>query len=101
MIKALKEAEGYVNKAAELLNVSRTYFYNKMKEYVTVQEALDEIREGRHDKVELALMKKIARGDTACIIFYLKTQCKQRGYIERQEIEHAGSVGFRVVEDGK
>ena len=43
---------------------------------------------------ELALYKAIQDGEGWAVCFYLKTQGKQRGYIERQEIEHSGAIGI-------
>ena len=86
MIKAIEEAQGYVSKACDILGCSRTTWYRHEKKYPTVREMVEEIREERHDFVENKLMNQIKNGNVACIIFYLKTQCKHRGYVERQEI---------------
>ena len=61
--------------------------YNYIDNYPSVKEARESVREKRHDYVENALMNRIDIGDTTAIIFYLKTQCKARGYVERQEID--------------
>jgi hypothetical protein len=99
VIKSIHEAKGYVCKAADLLSVSRKTFYNYLKKFATAQQALDDVREKRHDKVELALQNAIDEGNITAIIFYLKTQCKSRGYVERQEITgvDAGPVTLKVV----
>ena len=86
MISALKEARGFVSHACEILKCSRSHFYVKMRQFVTVQQALEDIREERHDFVENKLMKLIGDDNITAIIFYLKTQAKQRGYVERQEL---------------
>ena len=41
-------------------------------------------------------MNRIKSDDTTAMIFYLKTQGKERGYIERQEVEHSGAVDVVV-----
>jgi hypothetical protein len=42
------------------------------------------------------LFKLIKEGNVAATIFYLKTQGKQRGYIERQEV--TGADGAPIIE---
>ena len=91
MIAAIDKAQGFVSKAAEICGVGRTTFYTYLKKYSTVQQALEDTREKRHDFVELKLMKGIQEDNMTAIIFYLKTQCKQRGYVERVEQEHRGT----------
>ena len=46
----------------------------------------DEIREGMLDNVESVLYRQAMEGNTTSLIFLLKTQAKDRGYTERQEI---------------
>ena len=89
MISAIRAARGFVSKAAEILGVSRQTFYVYLRRYETVQRVLEEEREKRHDFVELKLMEGIKEGNTALIIFYLKTQARHRGYVER--VEHVGN----------
>jgi hypothetical protein len=47
------------------------------------------------------MMNLIDAENVAAIIFYLKTQCKDRGYVERQEITgaDAGPITIKVVYD--
>lgn len=85
MIGAIEEARGFVTKAADILGVGRTTFYTYLKKYATAQQALDDTREKRHEWVESKLMKAIDEGNLTAIIFYLKTQGKHLGYVERQE----------------
>ena len=92
VIDALQDAKGYVSKAASFLRCAPTTVYEYAKRYPTVQQAWDDIREERHDFVENALAKRINEGSDTAIIFYLKTQCKARGYIERQQIEQTLEV---------
>jgi hypothetical protein len=48
---------------------------------------IDDIKNIALDFVEDKLIGKIKDGDIVAILFYLKTQGKKRGYIERQETE--------------
>ena len=86
LIDAIEKSRGYVTKAAYLLGCSRSTFYVYLKRFKTAQQALEDVREARHDHVESKLMELIDGGNVAATIFYLKTQCKHRGYVERQEI---------------
>jgi hypothetical protein len=101
MIDALKEARGFVSKACFILGCGRTHFYSKLKQYTTVQQALEDIREERTDFVENKLMNLIDAENVTAIIFYLKTQAKHRGYVERQEITGAdgGKLTIEYVND--
>lgn len=93
MIDAIHDARGFVTKAASLCGVSRTTFYNHLSKHPTVQEALEDEREVRHDFVENKLMSAIDDGNVTAMIFYLKTQCKDRGYVERYQQELSGKDG--------
>ena len=46
---------------------------------------VEEIQESLIDDAESELQKLIKDGNTAAILFFLKTKAKARGYIERQE----------------
>ena len=59
-----------------------------MEEDEELKEIMVEGRNARLDFVESKLDKKISDGDTTAIIFFLKTQGKERGYVERQEFNH-------------
>jgi hypothetical protein len=97
VIEALEAADGYVSKTASLLGCSVKTIYNYRDKFVTVAEAWANIKERRHDFVENALHKQIKEGNVTAIIFYLKTQAKSRGYVERQEFAHGGKLGVNVT----
>ena len=99
MISAITEAKGFVTKACDILKCSRKTFYVYLKKYSTVQEALEDTREKRHEWVESKLMKAVGKDNLTAIIFYLKTQGKHLGYVERQEIE-TGDINIRIIRDG-
>ena len=94
MIAALEKANGYVSAACHDLGCSRQHWYNKLKTYPTVIAAAEAIREKRTDYVESKMMKLIEAENPTMIIFYLKTQAKDRGYVERWE--HTGADGGSI-----
>ena len=96
IIGALNQADGYVSKAASILGGAVQTLYNYRERYPTVKAAWDDIKEKRHDFVENSLHKAIKDGNVTAMIFYLKTQAKSRGYVERQEITGAEGGPMQV-----
>ena len=83
---ALKKTAGNVMAAARALGVSRSTLYRKISESAALQEVLTDAREELVDIAESALRKEVLNGNITAIIFTLKTQGKERGYVERQEL---------------
>ena len=83
MIKNL----GNVSEACKQLNIHRSMFYDYYNNDLEFKTQIDDIKNIALDFVESKLINKIKEGDTIAILFYLKTQGKKRGYIERQETE--------------
>lgn len=100
VIRALEEALGNISAAAAGLRISRQTLYNYMNSNPDVKLALGDIRERMKDNVESVLYSKALAGDNSCIFFYLKTQAKDRGYVERQELAGVTEqpLGISVVE---
>jgi len=101
IIEALKDTRGLLTLAARKAGVSYRTVNRYANEFPSVQEAVQEAKESMTDFAEGKLYEKISKGDTASIIFYLKTQGKKRGYIERQEFTGAdgGLITLKVVYD--
>jgi len=99
--QAVTEAQGLISVAARRLGVSRSSVYDAAKNHVEVRQAIEDARERTTDLAEGKLFQKINDGDNTAIIFYLKTQAKQRGYVERQEVTGAegGELTVRVVRE--
>jgi hypothetical protein len=86
VIEAIRESRGFVSTISKRLGCERTYVYRLIEKYPTAKEALENEREGNKDFAEGKLMQQIDAGNITAIIFYLKCQGKDRGYIERQEV---------------
>jgi len=94
--KAIVKAFGNLSAASISLGVERPTLY-KWIEQDGLEQAVIEGRNSRLDFVEGKLDQKIDGGDITAIIFFLKTQGKSRGYVERQEITGADGKKFFEV----
>ena len=90
VIEALKKYNGLAAMAADALGITAQTIYNYRDRYVSVADTLHHLKEKRKDIVEGKLWGRINSDDTTAIIFYLKTQAKDRGYVERYE--HGGAA---------
>ena len=101
---ALTQAKGFVSVAARNLSCSDQTVRNYMERYAVCKQAVMDARESMIDIAEGRLYQNINSGDNTAIIFFLKTQAKHRGYIERyeQKTEISGPNGddipIRVVD---
>lgn len=95
----LKGAKGIVTDACRALNLSRQTYYQWRNLDPEFAKECDEAQEVTIDFVESKLMENIAKNDSTCIIFYMKTKAKHRGYVERSEI--TGKDGGSIKNDVK
>ena len=87
LLEALEKSLGIVTTACKIAGLGRTTFYEWYKTDQEFREATDELKDVALDFAESQLHKQISDNSTAATIFYLKTKGKNRGYVERQEIE--------------
>lgn len=84
---AIKKAKGFVTVAARDLGCTTQTIHNYRNAYKAVADAFEESRESHLDFTEGKLLEQIKAGNITGIIFYLKTQGRNRGYIERSQVE--------------
>ena len=89
VITAIKGSKGFVTQIAKRLGCTPRHVYNLLEKYQTAKDALFDEREGMKDFVEGMMYKRIEAGDTTMIIWFEKTQMKDRGYVERHELTGA------------
>ncbi len=97
----LKVKLGNILQACQIAGISRQTVYDwksgkqlpAWKERFTAKVA--EINDISIDFVESKLFDNIKAGDVASILFYLKTRAKDRGYIEKSEVDHT-SKGEKI-----
>lgn len=83
-IKLLKKDYG--------IDISRNAIYKRIRNTTSISDAIDEAVENLKDIAEHELARNIAKGNMDAIKFFLRTKGKDRGYIEKVEQQHSGSV---------
>ena len=82
----VSEYKGNVAAIARRLGVSRSTVWARVQESPTLTVALEDARESMVDNAESALYKKVIEGiDTTALIFFLKTQGRNRGYGDKSD----------------
>jgi len=100
LIEAMQKSLGNVTQSCKIVGLSRKTYYDYYNSDDEFSKACDDCENIALDFVESQLHKQIKDGVPSSTIFYLKTKGKKRGYVERKEIEHDGSIeGFKIVLD--
>ena len=87
--EVIRETEGNLAHCARKFGISRTTFNRYVNERATLCHVVTEAREAMKDNVESKLYEKALAGEAWAVCFFLKTQAKDRGYVERQEMTGA------------
>ena len=93
---AYEKAMGNVTEACRATGISRSAYHHWMRIDEEFKKKVEDLApdEVMVDIAEKAIMKKIREGDTASIIFTLKSKGKKRGWVERLESVNKTSVQF-------
>jgi hypothetical protein len=81
---ALVRAGGNVDRVAKKFGVARSSLAEFIDNRDALRSVLYDAREGMLDDAESALFKAVRKGQGWAVCFFLKTQGRGRGYIERQ-----------------
>tara|TARA_R100001163_G_C4925890_1_gene104025 strand:- start:58 stop:438 length:381 start_codon:yes stop_codon:yes gene_type:complete len=87
LLNAIKSSKGIVTNICKGLGISRQAFYERVNKDEELLTALQDSREEIIDFAETKLIELIRNGNASAIFFYLKTVGKERGYIEKQEVD--------------
>lgn len=101
IILALGESQGLLTLAAKKSGIGYRTIVQYVADFPSVKEAAIEAKEHMIDFAESKLYQNIKEGDNTAIIFYLKTQAKHRGYIERAEVSGIGGEPIRYEINAK
>jgi hypothetical protein len=86
-LKALESTLGVVSPACKKADIARSTYYEWYAGDMDFRKAVDELKDVALDFAESQLFARMQAQSDASIIFYLKTQGKKRGYVERSEVE--------------
>ena len=90
-LEAIEGSGGIKMLIASRMKCSRVTVDKYIHEYPEVAEAYSSEVESLNDMVESKLISKIQEENSLpAMIFYLKCKGKNRGWVERQEVEHTG-----------
>ena len=98
-IHALAQSCFNVSASMRRLNVSRKMFDNWRTNDPEFADLLDEMHFHKKNFFETAFMGRISAGDTAAILHAVRSQLADRGYNDKMQIEHSGTVEHRHTID--
>jgi hypothetical protein len=80
MIQALEQSLGVVAQAVRRVGIDRKTHYNWLESDPEYKEAVREIENIALDEVESIFLDMVRSKDRACVLYYLRTKGKRRGY---------------------
>lgn len=104
LLGAIKGSAGNTSVIAERLKkeygieITRRAITERKNKNPRISDAFAEEKERTKDFVENEFFKQVKAGNMSAIIFYLKTQCKDRGYSERRELTGADGTSLQMGE---
>ena len=104
--EALIKSNGFHSTTAKYLNCTIQTVQNYINKSEILKETVKELKYKRDDIVENAIMKGVTEGNTSLIIFYAKTQMRDRGYSEKDLTTNDNSITITHkfagdIEDGE
>lgn len=96
LVAAMTKSLGIVTQACTALGISRDTYYSYYNNDKAFKKEIDDIQNVALDFVEGQLLKQINKGEVSSTIFYLKTKGKNRGFVERSEVEVAEVKSFKI-----
>lgn len=91
-VYALTQSMFNVSQSMKKLGITRKTYDYWCNSDTDFMELIEEIHWHKKNYFESAFIERVAAGDTAAIMHAVKTQCRDRGYNDKIEIEHTGTV---------
>ena len=95
VIEAFNETGGDFKETAKKLDCSHRTVWYRLENNAYLRKKLSQINNGRVDIAEEKLFEKVQEGNLSAIIFFLKCQGKERGYVEREERVSFNATDFK------
>lgn len=90
----IERTGGNISAIARTFGVTRSSVYDYINRRTSLQALLKDERETLLDEAECSLREAVKRREPWAVCFTLKTIGKDRGYVEKQEIEHSGEAAI-------
>ena len=87
MVDAMQQALGIVTTASKIASVSRSQHYEWINNDPEYMRRINDVSEMAKDFVESQLFAQIKEGSTTATIFYMKCKMRERGYIEKVDVD--------------
>src|SRR4051812_3455054 len=85
----IRKLNGNLAAVGRSFGVTRQAVHDFIKKRPALIAAVADCRESMKDDAEGSLQKAVRSGEGWAVCFYLKTQAKERGYIERSDVRVA------------
>jgi len=97
--EALKQTKGMVYLASRQLGCSHHTIKDRIAKSLKLQQIVEAESGMVVDTAELKLYQAILDGDMGAIKYMLSTRGKDRGYVERHQLEHSGKIDVTKLSD--
>jgi len=87
LLIGLKKNKCFVSRACNYANLARKTFYEYYNKDIEFKEKVDDLVEAMKDNYEEKIYDRMEEGSDTMLIWYSKCKMKDRGYIDRQEVE--------------
>lgn len=93
----LREYNGNMAAVGRHFGVTRQAVWDFVNKREKLKAVTIDVREAMKDNAESALYSAVLNGEAWAVCFFLKTQAKDRGYVEQQQL--VGKDGERLAVD--
>jgi len=95
--EALRKNGGWISQAAKSLGVSQSAVSQRIRKSEKLQKVLEEIEEYFLELSESKLITAVNNGEPWAIRMHLLCKGKNRGWIEKHQLEASGNINVSLV----